>query len=106
MNSQTQRRLEPAIVEVEREVVAPLSRPSYGPYSKARRKWRKPLAAVVADVMINSQALLARLERGMYAFPPNIENKPHYQEVYNQLCWRTQEQLKALEAFSQVEWRE
>jgi predicted transcriptional regulator len=54
--------------------------------------------------MTNSQAVIARLERGTYM--PDMENKSHYQAVFNTLLERTQEQIKALEAFSQIDWRE
>ena len=103
MGSQSQRRLEPAI-RVEREVVAPLSGPCYGPFSVARRKWRKPLQAIIADAIANCRAVSVRLQRGMYM--PDMEGKPHYWEVYQHLCRSTDQQLKALEAFAQIEWRE
>jgi hypothetical protein len=39
-------------------------------------------------------------------YMPDLESKPRYQAVYSALCDRTREQLKALEAFSLVDWRE
>jgi hypothetical protein len=103
MNSQSQRSIfnDPA---VEAELVTPLSGPSYGPFDKARRRWHKPLPAIIADAIANNQALLTRLQRGMYC--PDLEGRPHYEEVFNALCARTREQLKALEAFTAVAWRE
>ena len=90
MNSRSQRVLN----DPGPELVAPLS----GPW----RSWRKPLPAIIADTMANSRVLLSRLDRGMY-MPDDDHN---YREIFNQLYWRTQEQVKALEAFSQIEWRE
>jgi hypothetical protein len=60
MNSQSQRSIfnDPA---VEAELVTPLSGPSYGPFDKARRRWHKPLPAIIADAIANNQALLTRL---------------------------------------------
>ena len=84
------------------ELVVPLSGPSYGAYAKAKRSWRKPLPAIIADAVANNRALLSRLDRGMYM--PDEQAK--YREVFNELYWRTQEQIKALEAFSQIDWRE
>jgi hypothetical protein len=63
------------------ELVAPLSGPSYGAYSVARRRWRKPLPAIIADALTNNCAL-------------------------NELYRRTREQIAALETFAQIEWRE
>ena len=86
------------------ELVTPLSGPSYGAYSVVKRRWRKPIPAIIADAMGNCRAVLSRLERGMYM--PDEEGKPHYQAVYNQLSECTRRQLKALEAFAAIEWRE
>ena len=100
MNSQTQRReLAPGA-----ELVSPLSGPSYGAYSVAKRRWQKPIPAIIADGIANSRAVAARLERGMYM--PDEENKAHYKIVFNALLDRPREQLKALEAFAAIEWSE
>jgi hypothetical protein len=37
---------------------------------------------------------------------PDEENKPHYLAIFNALSRSTDEHLKALEAFSQIAWRE
>jgi hypothetical protein len=84
------------------ELVAPLSGPSYGAYGVARRRWRKPLAAIIADTMSNSHALLSRLDRGMYM----PDEQAQYREIFNELYRHTREQIKALEAFSTIDWRE
>jgi len=98
MNSKSRR------VVNDPELVAPLSGPSYGAYSVARRRWRKPLSAMLADTTANSQALLTRLQRGVYF--TDWERKPYFQSVVNQLCELTRQQLKALEDFSATEWSE
>jgi len=98
MNSRSQR----VVDDPGPELVAPLSGPSYGAYSVARRRWRKPLPAIIADAMSNSRALLSRLDRGMYMPDEN----PHYREAFSELYRRTREQIEALEVFSQVDWRE
>jgi hypothetical protein len=100
MNSQTQR----VINDPGPELVAPLSGPSYGAYSVAKRRWQKPIPAIIADAIANSRAVLERLGRGMYM--PDEQGKAHYQAVYNALSECTRQQLKALEAFAAIEWSE
>ena len=85
-------------------VIAPLSGPSYGAYNVVKRRWRKPLPAVIADAVANCVAVSARLDHGMYA--PDCEREAHYREIYNDLCRTTRQQLEALNAFSQIDWRE
>jgi len=75
-------------------VVTPLSGPSYGAYNEVKRRWRKPLRAVIADAIANSQGVSARLNRGMYA--PDFERGAHYKEIYDNLCRTTRQQLEAL----------
>jgi len=99
MNRSTQR-----TVNDELALVAPLSGPSYGAYSVARRRWRKPLPAVIADAIANCHAVSALLQRGIYM--PDEEDKPHYQEVFNALSRTTRQQLETLEAFAEIDWRE
>ena len=100
MNSQSQR----VVNDPGPGLVAPLSGPSYGAFSVARRRWRKPLPAIMADALANSRALLSRLDRGVYM--PDLENQSHYQAAFNTLLDRTRLQLQALEEFSQIEWSE
>jgi len=100
MNSQTQRREAAA----EGTVVCPLSGPSYGAYNVVKRNWRKPLPAVIADALANSQALLARLDRGMFA--PDYEREAYYKAMFDELYQRTRDQIKTLERFSQIGWSE
>jgi hypothetical protein len=104
MNSQNSRKSVIDELAVKTELVAPLTAPAYGPIGIAKRRWQKPLAAIIADALANCRAVSERLQRGMYI--PDLENKPQYQAVYNQLCECTRQQLKALEAFSTIEWRE
>jgi hypothetical protein len=86
------------------ELVAPLSGPSYGPYSVARRRWRKPLPAIIADALANNRAIIDRFKLGVTP-PDPPEKRSHYQEVFDALCQTTDAQIAALEAFSKIEWR-
>ena len=98
MSQQTQRRIDPA-EGGGGEVVAPFLRPSYGPYSVARRKWkRKPVQSLIGDVITSTRELSERLRIGVYG--PN--DTPD--EVYFQMRECTDAQLAALEAFSQFRW--
>jgi hypothetical protein len=87
-------------------VVTPLSGFGhvYGPSGVAKARWRKPIPAIIADAITNSQAVIARLERGMYM--PDLEGQAHYKDVFDTLLERTRLQLEALEAFSQIGWSE
>ena len=102
MSSQSQRRLDP-VPRVEGEVVAPFSRPSYGPYSVVRRRWKKSLPAIIADAIANNRAIIARLKLGIYG--PDAENTAHYEEVFNKVCRSTDAQIAALEEFAAIDWR-
>jgi hypothetical protein len=90
MNSRSQRRIidDPA---PRAEVVA------------LKRKWPKPLPAIISDAIANNRAVIARLKLGIYG--PDPENTPHYQQVFDQVCRSTNEQIKALEAFAAIDWR-
>jgi hypothetical protein len=99
MNSRSQ-----VLRDPEPELVSPLSGPAYGPFNIAKRRWQKPLPAIIADAIANCRAVSARLQRGMYM--PDEEGRLHYQAVYNALSECTRQQLKVLEAFSQIGWRE
>ena len=110
MNSQTQpyrrptyRPREPAPAKPD-TVITPLSGRDYGPFAVVKRKWRKSIAAVIADALVNSQEVSARLNRGVYA--PDREGEAYYREIYDNLCRATRQQLEALRAFSQIAWRE
>jgi hypothetical protein len=89
---------------MEAEVITPLSGPNYGPFARVKRRWRKPVPAIIADAIANCQGLSERLTRGMYT--PGFDNVSHCKDVYQQLCRQTDEQLKALEAFAKIDWRE
>jgi hypothetical protein len=110
MNSQTQpyrrptyRPREPAPAKPD-TVIAPLSGRDYGPFAVVKRRWRKPLRAVIADALANCAEVSARLSRGVYA--PDREGEAHYREIYDNLCRTNRQQLEALKAFSQIAWRE
>ena len=87
------------------ELVTPLSGSvRYGPVGIARVRWRKPLEAILADVVANNEGLLAHLAAGLYC--PDVERKPYYEDCLNVLFDRTEEQLKALETFRAIGWRD
>lgn len=100
MSTQTKR-----IEEDEGQLVLPLSGPSYGPFAVAKRRWRKPLDAILAQVVANSENLLVRLRLGVYA-PPNAELLPDAQGRFTDLWRATEAQLAAIEAFSEIDWSE
>ena len=100
MNSSTQRVINDPGPE---PVVRPLSGPSYGAYNVVKRKWRKPLPAIIADALTNNRAIIARFKLGVT--PPDSENRSHYEEVFNALCRSTDAQIAALEAFAAIDWR-
>jgi hypothetical protein len=92
------------IEEDECQLVLPLSGPSYGPFAIAKRRWRKPLDAILAQVAANSENLLVRLRLGVYA--PSAELLPDAKDRFTDLWRATEAQLEAIEAFSEIEWRE
>jgi hypothetical protein len=100
MSTSTVRQLE----EDECQLVLPLSGPSYGPFAIAKRRWRKPLDAILAQVVANSENLLVRLKLGIYA--PDRDSLPEAHERFTDLWHATEAQLAAIEAFQEVAWRE
>jgi hypothetical protein len=91
-------------IEEDGQLVLPLSGPSYGAYSIARRRWRKPIPAIIADAIANCRAVSALLQRGIYAL--DEERDAHYQTVFDTLSKSTHRQVEALEAFAAIDWRE
>jgi hypothetical protein len=73
-------------------------------WREAERRWRKdrPIRAIIVEAA--GRALLTRLERGVYT--PDEDRKEHYQAVLHDLYLCTQYQLKALDAFSELDWGE
>ena len=92
------------IEEDECQLVLPLSGPSYGPFAIAKRRWRKPLDAILSQVVANSENLLVRLRLGVYA--PSAELLPDAKDRFTDLWRATEAQLAAIEAFSEIDWRE
>jgi hypothetical protein len=92
------------IEEDECQLVLPLSGPSYGPFAIAKRRWRKPLDAILSQVVANSENLLVRLRLGVYA--PSAELLPDAKARFTDLWRATEAQLEAIEAFQEVDWRE
>jgi hypothetical protein len=98
MNARSaQRRYEP-----EGELVSPLSGPNSGAFARAKRSWRKPLDAILADAIANCHAVTACLQRGMYA--PDFEDESRCQIIFDALSRSTHDQLKALETFAEIDW--
>ena len=95
---------EPTAAQALCQLILPLSGPSYGPFAIAKRRWRKPLDAILAQVVANSENLLVRLKLGVYA--PNAELLPDAQGRFTALWLATEAQLDAIEAFSEINWRE
>src|SRR5262249_42524585 len=91
-------------VEDDCQLVLPLSGPSYGPFAIAKRRWRKPLDAILAQVVANSENLLVRLKLGVYA--PDRDSLPEAHARFTDLWHATEAQLDAIEAFQEVAWRE
>jgi len=71
---------------------------------RALTRWHKPLPAILAEALVVNQALLDRLDVGVYG--PNQESKEQYQIVLNGLYHATQQQQEALEIFGEVDWSE
>jgi hypothetical protein len=99
MSTQTKRK-----DEEDGQLVLPLSGPSYGPFAIAKRRWRKPLDAILSQVVANSENLLVRLKLGIYA--PDRDSLPEAHERFTDLWRATEQQLAAIEAFQEVAWRE
>jgi hypothetical protein len=99
MSTQTKR-----VDEEDGQLVLPLSGPSYGAYAVAKRRWRKPLDAILSQVVANSENLLVRLRLGVYA--PAEGDLPEARARFTDLWRATEAQLAAIEAFQEVGWRE
>ena len=100
MNSRSTQRIE----EDDCQLVLPLSGPSYGPFAIAKRRWRKPLDAILSQVVANSENLLVRLRLGVYA--PAEGDLPEARARFTDLWRATEAKLAAIEAFQEVGWRE
>jgi hypothetical protein len=92
------------IKEDEGQLVLPLSGPNYPSFAKAKRRWRKPLDAILSQVVANSENLLVRLRLGVYA--PAEGDLPEAKARFTDLWRATEQQLAAIEAFQEVGWRE
>jgi hypothetical protein len=76
-------------------------RPVQTASERAERRWRKdrPILAVIADTLVQTEALCACIRRGVYA-PSNC--KAEYEPLVRELNHRTQDQLKALSACAKL----
>ena len=69
---------------------------------RARSRWQRPLAAVLAGAMAENQGLLERLRVGVHG--PDWNHEELYQATFNELWEATKKQVEALEIFSRVKW--
>jgi hypothetical protein len=78
----------------------PAPKPPKPPEEKAQERWSKPrsIHSVIADTLAHTQALLTRLEAGVYA----PTDKRSYEVVVRDLYLQTQKQLAALSACSKL----
>ena len=90
--------------EEDSQLVLPLSAPSYGPFAVAKRRWRRPLDAILSQVVANSENLLVRLRLGVYA--PAEGDLQEARDRFTDLWRITEAQLEAIEAFIEVGWRQ
>jgi hypothetical protein len=69
---------------------------------KAEERWHRErsVLAVIADTLVHTQALLARLEGGVTA--PNDSRRAHYETAVRDLYLQTQRQLTALAACAKL----
>jgi hypothetical protein len=76
-------------------------RPAKTASEKAERRWHKnrPILAVIADTLVQTEALLAHIKRGVYA-PSDL--RAEYEPLVRELNHRTQDQLNALSACSKL----
>jgi hypothetical protein len=69
---------------------------------RARARWQRPIAAIIANALVENRGLLDRLNRNVRG--PDWDHKELYQATLNELWETTQKQIRALEIFSRVEW--
>ena len=69
---------------------------------RARSRWQKPLAAILAGALAENRGLYERLSRGVHG--PDWNNTEIYQATFNELYEATKKQIEALEIFCRVEW--
>jgi hypothetical protein len=76
-------------------------RPAQTASERAERRWHKdrPILAVIADTLAQTEALLAHIKRGVYA-PSDC--RAEYEPLVRELNHRTQEQLTALSACAKL----
>jgi len=69
---------------------------------RARSRWQKPLAAIIANAKAVNVGLLDRLTIGVHG--PDWKAPEIYQATFNELYEATKKQIEALEIFCRVEW--
>jgi|SRR6516225_5542444 hypothetical protein len=69
---------------------------------RARSRWQKPLAAIIANAKAVNVGLLDRLTIGVHG--PDWKATEIYQATFNELYEATKKQIEALEIFCRVKW--
>ena len=72
---------------------------------RARSRWQKPLAAIIADAMASNRGLYERLNLGIHG-PDEEHHLEQYQVIFDGLYYTTQQQIEVLELFTKVDWSE
>jgi hypothetical protein len=69
---------------------------------RARSRWQKPLAAIIANAKAVNVGLFDRLTIGVHG--PDFKAVEIYQATFNELYEATKKQIEALEIFCRVKW--
>ena len=69
---------------------------------RARCRWQRPLAAILAEAMAVNRGLYERLSRSVRG--PDWNHPEIYQATFNELWEATKKQIDALEIFCRIEW--
>jgi hypothetical protein len=80
----------------------PTTKPLSLAEQRARSRWQKPLAAIIANAKAVNVGLLDRLTIGVHG--PDWKATEIYQATFNELYEATKKQIEALEIFCRVKW--
>ena len=69
---------------------------------RARSRWQRPVAAIIAGVLAETCGLRDRMSRSILA--PDRKNLAIYQATFNELWQATNKQIEALEVFARIDW--
>src|SRR6516225_3417470 len=94
---------EPATNFVRRPLTTtPTTRPLSLAEQRARSRWQRPLAAILAEAMAVNRGLHERLSRKVRC--PDNNHPELYQAAFNELWNATNKHIEVLEIFSRVGW--